>query len=203
MATSDGGGSIVPYGSFTQYTPALPQFYWDVYSAEQRIKQICLEIDKIASYLTYLGNAVNDLVGTSDEIQKAWDELQTNLVPAFAEQIEAWLDANMPTIFEDKMRFTMFGIDAEGRYVAYVPENWSQIMFDWGGVYGRSDYLRIKLLFDAEGNAINNTYSYTLAQPTDLATLIADLEVTTSRSDVTYNTVFTNLDQEVTQDANQ
>lgn len=65
MGASDGYAEVVPYGSYTAHTPALPQFYWDVYSAEQRIKAICLEIDKLTAYGTYLAEAIDRLQAVS------------------------------------------------------------------------------------------------------------------------------------------
>jgi hypothetical protein len=63
--TSDGNSwSIVPYDAYTAYTPALPQFYWDVYSAEQRVKQICMEIDKLVNYVNAIALSFNKLNST-------------------------------------------------------------------------------------------------------------------------------------------
>ena len=53
--------SLIPYHSFTQFTPALPKFYYDVYSHEQRVKAICLEIDKLMKYSEYLTGKVGEL----------------------------------------------------------------------------------------------------------------------------------------------
>ena len=36
--TVDYDFSLIPYHSFTQFTPALPKFYYDVYSHEQKSK---------------------------------------------------------------------------------------------------------------------------------------------------------------------
>lgn len=44
---------IVPFGVWTWNTPVVPQFYYNVYSQEQRIKQICVEIGRIEAYLDY------------------------------------------------------------------------------------------------------------------------------------------------------
>ena len=98
------------------------------------------------------------------------------------------------------IKFAMFGINKDGRFVAYVPDSWNEIQFDFGAVYGRSDYHRIILRFDAEGNAINNTYSYSLAQTQPLKNLIADLEINAKRTDAAYDTLFTNMDTEVKHD---
>lgn len=50
---------IVPLNTWTWNTPVIPTFYWNVYSAEQRIRQICLEIGRIQAYLDYLGAYAN------------------------------------------------------------------------------------------------------------------------------------------------
>lgn len=204
-ATSDGGiWSIVPYGSYTAYTPALPQFYWDVYSAEQRIKHICYEIDKLINYADVLGVNLNATHDDVVKLQELFQQFQDQgLADLYEKLLEQWVNENMERLIAKSLKFVMFGINEDNHFVAYVPESWNEITFDFGAVYGRSDYNRIKLIFDAEGNAINNTYSYTLGQSHSLQQLIADLEVTTSRGDVTYDTVFTNMNKEVSQDANQ
>ena len=78
---SDGGMyHIVPYGSYTAYTPALPQFYWDVYSAEQRVKHICYEIDKLANYSNYLADIIKKIDAvSSDEFDKYKDKLDSEI----------------------------------------------------------------------------------------------------------------------------
>ncbi len=90
-----------------------------------------------------------------------------------------------------------FGLNDDGYFVAYVPDSWREITFDTGTVYGRTDYGRLVLRFDAEGNAIDNTYSYSLSQSPELSKLIADLEVNARRTDSTFDTLYTNLDKPI------
>ena len=202
MPTSDGSPfSAVPYASFTSFTPVLPAFYYDVYSSEQRVKAICKEIDKLINYADMMNVNLN---ATHDDVVKLQQELENlengGLLDFYEKQIAAWVDANMERIMSRAIKFAMFGINKDGRFVAYVPESWSEIQFDFGAVYGRSDYHRIILRFDAEGNAINNTYSYSLAQTQPLKQLIADLEINAKRTDSAYDTLFTNMDTEVKHD---
>ena len=51
--------SIVPFPAWTWNTPTVPQFYWNVYSAEQRIRQIAVEIGRLQAYLEYLAANTN------------------------------------------------------------------------------------------------------------------------------------------------
>ena len=91
---------IVPFGYWTWQTPVIPQFYWNVYSAEQRIKQICIAIGKIEDYLDYFVKLANDahaeIEQRIDDINKdfnnALDELENALNTAKAE-LQAAIDA--------------------------------------------------------------------------------------------------------------
>lgn len=60
--------SLIPYAAYTNFTPALPEFYWNVYSAEQRIKHICFELCKLHAYSDYLSEQIAEL-GEDVEIE--------------------------------------------------------------------------------------------------------------------------------------
>ena len=92
---SDGGTyHIVPYGSYTAYTPALPQFYWDVYSAEQRVKHICYEIDKLANYANYLADTIKKIDAVSpDEFARYKDKLDSEIAALKTEIYELQVGA--------------------------------------------------------------------------------------------------------------
>ena len=83
---------ITPFAVWTWSTPVIPEFYWNIYSAEQRIKSICKEIGKIEAYLQYLVNATNSNI---IELHKRIDIL-TERVAALEKKVEeevARLDA--------------------------------------------------------------------------------------------------------------
>lgn len=149
---SDGGiYHIVPYGSYTAYTPALPQFYWDVYSAEQRVKHICYEIDKIIAYASYLA----ELLGKNNEdMQELRDYVNEFLTSGFddalAEKIAKWIDDHLQFIFTHTIRQVYFGLTQDGHFVAYVPDSWSDIVFDTGSDINLSTYGRLILRWDAD-----------------------------------------------------
>lgn len=204
MATTSDGGiwSVVPYGSFTAYTPALPQFYWDVYSGEQRIKHMCYEIEKVIAYANMLGVNLN---ATHDDVVKLQQEFEQfkdgEMLDFYEKQIADWIQANMERIMREALlKFIVPGITEDGHFCIYRPDSWNDIQFEFGSVYGRSDYGCIILRFEGGDNAVRNTYSYSLAQTQPLQKLIADLEVNAKRTDAVYDTVFTNLDAEVTHD---
>lgn len=67
---------ITPFAVWTWSTPVIPEFYWNCYSSEQRIKQICKEIGRIEAYLNYLVNETNkNIIEIHDLIQKLTDRV--------------------------------------------------------------------------------------------------------------------------------
>ena len=171
--------------------------------------------DELSYYelLSKMQSKVNEVISSVDNLND-WQAAQDTLIAEMAEAIQTfidggyldsferfvdrWLAANMERIIKDSIRQVYFGLTDDGYFCAYIPESWSEITFDMGTVYGRSDYGRLILRFDAQGTGvIDNTYSYSLAQPRAIDSLVSDLEVTTNRTDMAYDTLFTNLDVEV------
>lgn len=192
-------GKMVPYSAFISSTPALPSFYWDVYSQEQRIKKLCEELCKLVDYANALGVYTN---ADHDRIDTLYAEFEKFKESGFADYYEKlllqWIDDNQKEIYEHLAKQVFFGLTDDGYFCAYIPDSWSDIMFDTGAVYGRSDYGRLILKMKTDSpNSIDNTYSYSLSQSTKLEQLIADLEVNSKRTDSMFDTLFTNLDSEV------
>lgn len=85
---SDGGMyHIVPYGSYTAYTPALPSFYWDVYSSEQRIKKMCEELCRLAEYGKYLAESIDRIQAVSPEDFQAYQQYMRNVIADLRKEI--------------------------------------------------------------------------------------------------------------------
>ena len=83
---------ITPFPAWTWTTPVIPQFYWNVYSAEQRIRQICVEIGRIQAYLEYMAanaNAAhwyldNRFTETETRLTQRIDKLEADLTEEVA-----------------------------------------------------------------------------------------------------------------------
>ena len=79
-------------------SPSIPQFYWNVYSAEQRIYQICKEIGRLQAYLTYQGQQDNAAhLYLYKHFQEITDKLREDLTAeiARAKQAEKVLTDNL------------------------------------------------------------------------------------------------------------
>ena len=190
---------IPPFWGFSAFTPTIPKLYWNVKSQEQRILNLFDLLNKLVCYCDNMGLQIDVNAQDIADLQTAMQELKDGgLLDYYEKQIYAWIQANMEPIISAAIKFVYFGLTEDGYFCAYIPSSWSEITFDTGAVYGRSDYGRLILKMQTDSpNSIDNTYGYSLAQTSTLKQLIADLEVNAKRTDSTFDTLFTNLDSEV------
>lgn len=154
------GKRMTPYSEFVSTTPALPSFYWDVYSSEQRIKEMCKELCKLVDYANELGVYTSADRERIDELYAEFEQFKDSGFADYYEQLlQKWIDENQRAIYEHLAKQVFFGLTDDGYFCAYVPESWSDITFDTGAVYGRADYGRLILRFTVDGSGvIDNTY---------------------------------------------
>lgn len=179
---------IPPFWGFSAFTPTIPKLYWNVKSQEQRILNLFDLLNKLVCYADNMGLHIDvnaqDITDLQEEIQNLKDG---GLLDYYTAQIYQWVQDNMPELMGAAVKQVYFGLTDDGRFCAYVPESWSDITFDTGMVYGRSDYGRLLLRFNVDSTSVtDNTYSYTAANLT--STLARDIESC-------YRALFTDLDQ--------
>ena len=146
---SDGGMyHVIPYGSYTAYTPALPQFYWDVYSAEQRIKHICFEIDKIINYADSLGVQLNVTHDDVAELQQEFEKFkESGFFDYYAAQIEQWIRDNFNKIMKQILnQGIFFGLTEDGYFCANVAYQLTFIL-DTIANYSDENYGRLTITY--------------------------------------------------------
>ena len=76
--------------------PVLPSFYWNVYSYEQRIKEICIRLHRVIRYADYLGAHVNELIELVNNLSAKVEELNnevTDLNKRLEEEIQRAMEA--------------------------------------------------------------------------------------------------------------
>lgn len=185
------------FDAWLDNTGSIPEIYWNTYSVEQRYKFLCCRLQKLVEYCEQMGIQLNLHADAIDELAAEFLKFKEHgFDDYYKEQIYQWVKDNMQGIIERAMKMVFFGLNDDGRFVAYVPDSWSDLTFDTGAVFGRSDYGRLILRFEADG-AIDNTYSYSNAQLKTAEKAIADFESEIKRIDATFDTLFTNLDEEV------
>lgn len=141
------------YSGWTQYTPVIPKLYWDVYSAEQRLKQLCLSFDKVENYLDYIAEIMNEWnIEFSEEMQEQLSELWNAVNNGLENAAKDWIGENLEWVFTHIAKQVYFGINEQGYFVAYIPESWDDIVFDTGAVYGLDTYGRLILRWDVDNS---------------------------------------------------
>lgn len=137
-----------PYSAFTQYTPALPQFYWDVYSAEQRIKHICFEIDKIINYADSLGVQLNVTHDDVAELQQEFEKFkESGFNEYYEKQIEQWIRDNFNKIMKQILnQGIFFGLTEDGYFCANVAYQLTFVL-DTIANYSDENYGRLTITY--------------------------------------------------------
>lgn len=140
-------------------TPALPSFYWNVYSQEQRIKKLCEELCKLVDYANALGVYTNADHDRIDALYAEFEQFKESGFADYYEQLlQKWIDENQRAIYEHLARQVFFGLTQDGHFVAYVPDSWSDIVFDTGSDINLSTYGRLILRWDADSpNNVDQT----------------------------------------------
>lgn len=151
-------GNYVPglnfpiYSGWGQYTPVIPKLYWDVYSQEQRLKQLCMNFDKVEHYLDYVAKLMNswNMEFTEEietELAKMWDEVHSG----YKDAIKYWFENDF---FREVANQVFFGLTLDGHFVAYIPESWNDIVFDTGQDYSLDTYGRLILRYNVNGSKV-------------------------------------------------
>lgn len=60
-------GDFAPFGWITQGTPAVPEFYWNVVSNEQRWKFLCVNLNAIVNFTNNIVIEINKIQSVSPE----------------------------------------------------------------------------------------------------------------------------------------
>lgn len=198
--------------AFFPSAPVVPKLYYDALSPEQRIKKLCEELHRLCEYANTLGIAINLDREAIAELQSDFQRfIDGEYDQYYKDLIYKWIQDNFADLISAGVRQVFFGLTDDGYFCAYVPDSWREIAFDTGAVFGRSDYGRLILRFEADPaqGVIDNTYgtaaSYGTAQLTNAARRLADLidqlvtdvEVNGRRTDEVFAAEFTNLDEVV------
>lgn len=148
MASYLPGFNFPIYSGWTQYTPVIPKFYWDVYSAEQRLKQLCMNFDKAEHYLDYMAETFNEWgIEFDDAMQAEFEAMWAEIHANYENAIKEWFEKDF---FREVVNQVYFGLTDDGHFIAYIPESWDDIIFDTGFNYNDDTFGRLILRWDVD-----------------------------------------------------
>jgi hypothetical protein len=143
--------NFVPFYAVWNYTPEIPNFYYNAKSQEQIVKYLCTEYDKLVHYCDMLSDSENETRDAVNKLTELFRKFQeSGFDDYYKAQIESWIYEHMPSIIGKAMQMVFFGITDDGYFCAYVPETWSQIMFDTDKVYASTTYGHLILSFNVQ-----------------------------------------------------
>ena len=139
---------LTPFGCWP-YTMAIPKFYWDAESPEQRVKYLCMLYDKLMAYVDALKDNVNVDSDAIAELQEAFQKfMESGFDDYYAEQVEKWIAANLQKIIDAMTVSTVyFGLTDDGYFTAYYPLSWKTVQFDTIVDYSSDYYGCLVLLY--------------------------------------------------------
>ena len=174
----------------------LPAVYDDSLSYYELLAKVVDKLNSVIDNANVMSDAIADNATAIKELQELFQKFQeSGFDDYYRAQIEQWVKDNMENIIRDSIKMVFFGLTDDGYFCAYIPESWSDLTFDTGAVYGRSDYGRLILKMDVDGKGvIDNTYSY---EVNDIELLHRELNETNAFVSKHEKTLYTHLDQEV------
>jgi len=179
--------------AFFPSAPVVPKLYYEALSPEQRMKKLCEELHRLCDYANVLGININldhELIAQlQEDFQKFLD---SGFEDHYEEQLHTWVLEHMPDIIRDAIRMVFFGLTADGYFCAWIPDSWSDIWFDTGANYGRSDYGCLMILFQANGAP---EYTYVSDFDTLEQMIVAGDEALGNRIIRTERTLYTDVSQ--------
>ena len=144
------------FSGWNQYTPVIPKMYWDAFSQEQIIKQLCCDFDKCEHYLDYVAEKMNEWgIDFDTEMEAQFEAMWYEINNGLENIAKEWIANNLEWVFTHVAKQVYFGLTLDGHFIAYIPESWDDIIFDTGFVYGEDTYGRLILRWDVDESGYN------------------------------------------------
>ena len=141
--------TVGPFRVFCQ--KVLPAVYDDSLSYYELLCKVVDYLNKTMSNVNDLNAETTNLYEYVQELYKLFDDfVKSGFDDYYAAQVIAWIDSHLTWIFEKVVRQVYFGLTLDGYFVAYIPNGWSDIVFDTGANYSEDTYGRFILRWDAD-----------------------------------------------------
>lgn len=152
---------LAPIPRFMDFTPGtwvIPKMYWDAFSIEQRWHAMCKMVSKLICYADDLGIRTDELTEIYTQLASDFEAFKEHgFDDYYKEQIEAWVNDNIETLYALLVKQVWFGLTLDGHFVAYIPESWDDIIFDTGADYSLDTYGRLILRLYVDGQIVDQT----------------------------------------------
>lgn len=177
------------FNAFTTFPPEIPKLYWNVKSEEQRYFLISKHLHKIICYLDCVSEKINIDHEELEKLKELFEEFKTSgFEDYFEEKILDWLESHQKEIWEHLGKMVFFGLTMDGYFCAYVPDSWSDIVFDTGAVYGTYEYGRLILRYNVDGSGVIDNTGTNIGSVSQLLNDIDELKKRVAKNETTLYT---------------
>ena len=115
------------YPRDTDYNTNAPSYYDDLARKQGLIEELS---HKVWHYDKILYRKLKEVEETLKKYADILDGKIDDFDDIILSKTENWLDENMENILHDAVKIVWFGLTDDGHFMAVIPENWSEIIFD-------------------------------------------------------------------------
>ena len=115
------------YNDDSDYTTNAPSYYDDLARTQELIKTLA---NRIWEYDHVLYEKLKLVEDTLKEYADILDGKIEDFDRIILEKTEKWLAENMEHILTQAVELVWFGLTDDGYFMAVIPENWSDVIFD-------------------------------------------------------------------------
>ena len=131
----------------------LPAVYDDSLSYYELLCKVIEKLNELISKDNEQSEVINILAIELNELKELFEQFQEHgFDDYYKAQIEQWVKDNMDYIFSLYAKNVYFGLTLDGYFIAYIPSNWNELVFDTGMVYGEDTYGRLILRWDIDNS---------------------------------------------------
>ena len=159
----------------------LPAVYDSSLSYYELLCKVVEYLNKTMQNVNSINENGQSMQAEIEELQRLFEEFKTSgFDDYYAARMEQWIRDNAEKVVKEMLMIGIVPtITPDGYACLNVPETWDDITFDWGMVYGRSDFGCLIMQYEV-GDGINNSYMYKAPQPSEqnvVGKLAADMEL--------------------------
>ena len=111
--------------SYTDFDFPHSHFY------ETDLRELLCKLKKAEEAIAALDAWKNEVEPKINDILKIWTLVESGqLPPAIQDAIRQWLSVNAINLIGELVKHVFFGLTDDGHYVAYIPDSWSDIVFN-------------------------------------------------------------------------
>lgn len=130
---------------------ALPAVYGDELDFYSLLAKVVKQLNDLIASNNMLNEDMKTLYEFVEQLRNIMDEfMATGFDDYYKQQVIEWINGHLTWLFTTVARQVYFGLTLEGYFAAYIPDGWSDIVFDTGADYTLDTYGRLILRWNAD-----------------------------------------------------